>query len=89
MGVTVWGAADEDGSKYGAHWWVGGFGKGQTFSCNGYNGQHAIAVPAHQLVVVRLGVSPDDERGQKVALAAQLVEVVGELCAQWRSWPRL
>jgi hypothetical protein len=64
----------------GAHWWVGMFGEG-TFSCNGYEGQFAIAVPSHSVVVVRVGKSKSDGSNQKDNLIAQLEQVVAEACA--------
>jgi CubicO group peptidase (beta-lactamase class C family) len=50
--------------RYGAHWWVvpGSLG---IFQANGYNGQRIAVIPALDLLVVRLGVSP-------VALAPNL-----------------
>ena len=65
----------------GAHWWVEGFGDNHTFSCNGYEGQFSIAVPSHNMIVVRLGVSPDNEVMQGPRMKAQLGRVVTELCA--------
>ena len=67
------------GNAYGAHWWVNMFGNG-TFSCNGYEGQYAIAAPEEHLVVVRLGKSGDDESSsQKNNVVAQLGALVREL----------
>jgi hypothetical protein len=66
----------------GAHWWIDGSGSEQTFSCNGYNCQRAIAVPKHKLVVVRLGVSPDNEAEQGANCTAQIGRIVSELCAR-------
>ena len=65
----------------GAHWWIDGNGSEQTFSCNGYNCQRAISVPAHKLIVVRLGVSPDNEAEQGAHCTAQIGRIVSELCA--------
>jgi len=43
--------------SYGAHWWVvpGSLG---TFQASGYNGQRTTLVPALDLAIVRLGVTP-------------------------------
>jgi hypothetical protein len=62
------------------------FGDG-TYSCNGFEGQFAIAVPSHDLVVVRLGKSLDDETEQKNNLVSKLGEAVAELCAQTAPTP--
>ncbi len=45
---------DDEGSAYGAHWWVldDEFG---TFRCSGYEGQRIVVVPALDLVLVRIG----------------------------------
>ena len=71
-------------TRGGAHWWIDGNGPHHTFSCNGYNVQRAIAVPSHRLVVVRLGVSPDNEEEQGVHCRAQIGRIVTELCAHAR-----
>ncbi len=49
--------AEAEVYSYGAHWWVvpGSLG---TFYAGGYNGQRILMVPALDLVVVRLGVTP-------------------------------
>ena len=49
--------AEADTFSYGAHWWVvpGSLG---TFQAQGYNGQRITVVPALDLVLVRLGVTP-------------------------------
>jgi CubicO group peptidase (beta-lactamase class C family) len=47
----------EDGSLYGAHWWVVGDGHG-SFWASGYEGQSVLVCPALDLVVVRLGKTP-------------------------------
>lgn len=79
MGVCV---ATHANDADGAHWWIDGSGSEQTFSCNGYNCQRAIAVPKHKLVVVRLGVSPDNEAEQGANCTAQIGRIVSELCAR-------
>jgi len=49
--------APDETFGYGAHWWVipGSLG---IFQANGYNGQRITIVPALDLIVVRLGVTP-------------------------------
>jgi CubicO group peptidase (beta-lactamase class C family) len=48
---------DEEGQRYGAHWWVEGDGSG-AFSARGYDGQMIVVAPALDLVFVRLGRTP-------------------------------
>jgi CubicO group peptidase (beta-lactamase class C family) len=50
-------SVDEEGHRYGAHWWVAGDDHG-TFSANGYEGQRISLSPALDLVLVRLGKTP-------------------------------
>jgi len=55
-------AHDPDGLfDYGQHWWLwrDGFG---TFGAHGYEGQFALCVPALDVVVVRLGKTPAEQR---------------------------
>ncbi len=44
-------------NRYGSHWWVHDDGLG-SFAAHGYEGQRILCVPAHDLVVVRLGKTP-------------------------------
>ena len=53
----------EDGSRYGAHWWVADDGHG-SFWASGYEGQSILLCPALDLVVVRLGKTPSDRYPQ-------------------------
>ncbi len=48
-----------DSARYGAHWWLDLAGPG-SFSANGYQGQYVVVAPERDLVLVRLGVTPDD-----------------------------
>ncbi|MGH9230816.1 MAG: serine hydrolase domain-containing protein [Acidimicrobiales bacterium] len=51
---------DEEGDRWhGAHWWSVGDAVG-TFTANGYEGQSLLICPSLDLMVVRLGKSPDD-----------------------------
>jgi CubicO group peptidase (beta-lactamase class C family) len=47
-----------DGSLYGAHWWVVGDDHG-SFWASGYEGQSILVCPALDLIVVRLGRTPE------------------------------
>lgn len=57
-------SVDEDGSIYGAHWWIDGDSYG-TFRASGYEGQAIVISPALDLVLVRLGKTPE-ERSEAV-----------------------
>ncbi|MEZ5946488.1 MAG: serine hydrolase [Hyphomonas sp.] len=46
---------------YGAHWWLGMAGPG-SFSCNGYEGQYTVLVPEKDLILVRHGKSPIEQK---------------------------
>lgn len=48
-----------DGSCYGAHWWLEDDGHG-TFAALGYEGQSVTVSPGLDLVVVRLGKTPEE-----------------------------
>ena len=48
----------EDGDLYGAHWWIEDDAWG-TFWASGYEGQSITITPALDLVVVRLGKTPE------------------------------
>jgi CubicO group peptidase (beta-lactamase class C family) len=65
--------APEENFAYGAHWWVvrGDLG---AFQANGYNGQRITVVPALDLIVVRLGVTPVDFAPALNGWMAQVVD---------------
>jgi CubicO group peptidase (beta-lactamase class C family) len=48
---------DDDGDRYGRHWWVWDDELG-TFEARGYDGQYLAIVPALDAVVLRLGRTP-------------------------------
>jgi len=52
-------AIDDDGGRYGTHWWTTDDGRG-TFYASGFEIQRVICVPANDLVVVRLGKTPQE-----------------------------
>lgn len=51
-------AVDDNGAHYGTHWWVAEDGRG-TFYASGYELQRVLCVPTSDLVVVRLGSTPE------------------------------
>jgi CubicO group peptidase (beta-lactamase class C family) len=53
-------SVDEDGTKYGAHWWV--MPDETAYWASGYEGQSILIAPDLDLVVVRLGKSTLDQR---------------------------
>ena len=65
--------AEADTFSYGAHWWVipGSLG---IFHAGGYNGQRIAIVPALDLIVVRLGVTPIEIAPNLNAWLKQLVD---------------
>jgi CubicO group peptidase (beta-lactamase class C family) len=66
---------DEEGDRWhGAHWWSVGDDLG-TFTANGYEGQSLMICPSLDLLVVRLGKSPDDTHDPELrAWRARMVE---------------
>jgi len=63
---------DVDGTYHGAHWWTGDDGRG-TFWASGYRGQRVVLVPAHDLIVVRLGDTPTEHGARLRAWCAGVV----------------
>ncbi len=61
---------------YGAHFWLvpGPFG---IFQAQGYNGQRLTLVPALDLIVVRLGVTPADQAEALNAFMQRVVDAFG------------
>lgn len=50
---------------YGAHWWLGLAGPG-SFSANGYEGQYTVLVPELDLILVRNGKSPLEQKDEVI-----------------------
>jgi len=48
---------------YGAHWWLGMAGPG-SFSANGYEGQYTVLAPDLDLILVRNGKSPLEQKDE-------------------------
>lgn len=67
----------EDGSLYGAHWWVEGDEWG-SFRASGYEGQAIVISPALDLVFVRLGKTPEDQTDPLVDWRRRLVRAFAE-----------
>ena len=59
--------------QYGAHWWLALHDPG-IFTANGFNGQYIVVVPDRDLVLVRLGVSNPDQRGNVIRGLREVVE---------------
>lgn len=66
---------EEDGHVYGAHWWAAGDEWG-SFHASGYEGQTITVTPALDLVLVRLGKTPE-ERSEH--LASWRDRVIGQM----------
>ena len=71
---------------YGAGWWVNELPDGSlvepslpadAYFAKGHDGQRIIVVPSEELVVVRLGFTPELEDVGDVELAAELIELSG------------
>ncbi len=59
--------------EYGAHWWLALDGSG-VFSANGFNGQYIVVSPRRDVVLVRLGVSTPEQRGEVITNLRDVVE---------------
>jgi CubicO group peptidase (beta-lactamase class C family) len=64
----------ESGRGYGAHWWVTDDRHG-TFWASGYEGQSITVSPGLDLVVVRLGLTSDEEKPALTEWRARMIEV--------------
>ncbi len=65
-------ARDEDGAEYGEHWWTYPDGRGRFFA-SGFEWQRVACVPTSDLVVVRLGRTPEDDYPTPVAWFDELI----------------
>jgi CubicO group peptidase (beta-lactamase class C family) len=68
-------SVDEDGGRYGAHWWVVGDDAG-SFRAAGYEGQSILICPSFDLVAVRLGKSTADQADALIAWRATVVDAM-------------
>lgn len=95
--ASAWSGVDAMGQNYGSHFWLDIFVNKaseaaivqHTYSCNGFEGQFTIAVPEHDLIIVRLGKSEGGDSLQKDSVIATLTEVVEELAQQAHTKARL
>jgi CubicO group peptidase (beta-lactamase class C family) len=55
---------DEDGVPYGAHWWGLAGDQLGTFRASGYEGQSILICPAYDLLMVRLGKTPETDESK-------------------------
>ncbi len=55
---------DENGVPFGAHWWGLAGDQLGTFRAAGYEGQSILICPALDLVMVRLGKSPETDESK-------------------------
>ena len=58
---------------YGAHWWLGVGGPG-SFSANGYAGQYTVLVPDLDLILVRNGDTPLENKDDLKAWVGQVID---------------
>ena len=58
---------------YGAHWWLGMAGPG-SFSANGYEGQYTLVVPDLDLILVRNGKSPLEQKDEVIRWMRQAAD---------------
>jgi CubicO group peptidase (beta-lactamase class C family) len=58
---------------YGAHWWLGMAGPG-SFSANGYEGQYTLIVPELDLILVRNGKSPLEQKDNVICWMRQAAD---------------
>jgi CubicO group peptidase (beta-lactamase class C family) len=59
--------------EYGAHWWLATDGSG-IWNASGYNGQYIVIDPSRDLLVVRLGDSTPEKKGEVVRALARLIQ---------------
>ncbi|HVB93438.1 MAG TPA: serine hydrolase [Acidimicrobiales bacterium] len=55
---------DPDDGPYGAHWWGLAGDQLGTFRASGYEGQSILISPCHDVVMVRLGKTPESDEGK-------------------------
>lgn len=63
---------------YGAHWWLWDDRSG-AFAAHGYEGQYTVVVPGRDLVLVRLGKTPADDKEPVLEWLQELIECFPEI----------
>jgi len=66
-------AQDNDGKFYGSHWWTSEDGRGR-FYASGFEWQRVACIPSSDLVVVRLGKTPEESYETPRAWFEELIE---------------
>ena len=64
---------DEEGRVHTMHWWRFGDNPWGAYYASGFLGQYVVVVPAFELVVVRIGETPLDQRDRVAATLTDLV----------------
>ncbi|MEO0492117.1 MAG: serine hydrolase [Actinomycetota bacterium] len=70
-------AVDDEGNHYGTHWWVAEDGRG-TFFCSGFELQRVLCVPTTDLVVIRLGKTPEADYDTPKAWLEEIIALFDE-----------
>lgn len=68
----IWQQPDAE-NPYGAHWWLGIAGDG-SFSANGYEGQYTVVIPELDMVLVRNGKTPLDQKENPKRWIAEVID---------------
>lgn len=78
----------DPGGRYGAQWWLNAGPDGDpearpwpelprdAYRASGFEGQYLTVIPSHDLVIVRLGYTPDRRRWAMGPFAARVIEIV-------------
>lgn len=66
----------DSGGEYGMGFWLNQFGAaGESFNMQGFQGQYAVILPAHDLVIVRMGATSNADPGVQ-ALVRDVLEAM-------------
>ena len=72
--TPTWQQADTTDAPYGAHWWLGSGGPG-SFSANGYEGQFTVVMPDLDMVLVRHGKTPLEQKDDLAAWIGDFIQI--------------